>query len=60
MHYQTFPSTLILRMFYHQQIPYFLPGIKLLFSIAGAHLVLLVLRQHKASASNTTILQSYF
>lgn len=61
MHYEIFPSTLILRMFYHQQISYFLPGTKLLFfSIVGAHLVSLVLRQYKVSVSNITILQSYF
>lgn len=48
-------------LFYHQQIPYFLPGTKLLFlSIVGALLFSLVLGQNKVSVPNTTILQSYF
>lgn len=47
-------------VFYHQQIPYFLPGTKLFFlSILGAHLFSLVLGQYKVSVPNTT-LQSYF
>ena len=45
---------------YHQQIWYFLLVPDCFFSIVGAHIVMLVLRQYKVSVSNSTILQSYF